>query len=435
MRQSYSLDNYQLGTGKLGQLIPVGVQEVLPGDSFTHRTSLLVRLMPMAAPVMHPMQVRIHHWFVPNRLVWDGWEDFITGGPDGNDASTPPTVLLNAASKGGVLDYMGCEAPDTGSFPVNGMPLAGYNFIFNEFYRDQDLVAERSETDQTLAQVAWEKDMFTTARPWALRGDPTTVPIDVANENFALTSLRYQNAIDRFKRRRGRWGARYTEYLQSEFGIRPEDVRLDRPEYLGGGKTMVSTSEVLQTAPEVTTALSGKGARAVTEYGVGDMYGHGIAASRILPYRKRFQEHGYVHTLLSVRPKALYVNGADRHFFKQFKDEYYQRDFAAIGQQEVFNGEVKVTDTQNRFPFGYQDRYREYREGRSHVTGAFRDLLNYWHMGRDFAQRPVLNSSFVTCDPSDRVFNVQGEDTIYFVAEHAIAARRPVQAGGIGNVF
>ena len=76
----HTLSHYRLLTGDMGELLPAGLVEVLPGDTFDHSTSLLVRLAPMAAPVMHPMQVRLHHWFVPHRLTWDSWEDFIAGG-------------------------------------------------------------------------------------------------------------------------------------------------------------------------------------------------------------------------------------------------------------------------------------------------------------------------------------------------------------------
>ena len=81
-RYKHSLSHYRLTTLPMGGLVPIGCVEVLPGDTFQHQTSVLMRLAPMLAPVMHPTQVRIHHFFVPNRLVWDKWEDFITGDPD-----------------------------------------------------------------------------------------------------------------------------------------------------------------------------------------------------------------------------------------------------------------------------------------------------------------------------------------------------------------
>ena len=96
----------------MGLLLPCGIQEVIPGDTFQQQTSALIRVSPLLAPVMHPVEVRIHHWFVPNRLVWDDWEDFITGGSDGNDASVAPTIAWNSAPESGLWDYYGIPPLD-----------------------------------------------------------------------------------------------------------------------------------------------------------------------------------------------------------------------------------------------------------------------------------------------------------------------------------
>ena len=90
----------------MGRLIPISCLEVLPGDTLQHASNLLIRVSPLLAPVMHPVHVRIHHWFVPNRLVWDNWEDFITGGPDGMDASVFP-YMVGASTVGSLGDYLG----------------------------------------------------------------------------------------------------------------------------------------------------------------------------------------------------------------------------------------------------------------------------------------------------------------------------------------
>ena len=89
-RSKHSLSNYRLFSCDQGELVPIGLTEVLPGDTVQHATSLLVRVSPLNAPVMHPVRVRVHHWFVPHRLVWEDFEEFITGGPDGLDASVFP---------------------------------------------------------------------------------------------------------------------------------------------------------------------------------------------------------------------------------------------------------------------------------------------------------------------------------------------------------
>ena len=91
-RNKFNLSYTKLLSCNMGSLIPVGLTEVLPGDTFQHSTSFLVRCAPLLAPVMHPVSVRCHHFFVPHRLIWEDWEDFITSGNDGMDDSVPPTI-------------------------------------------------------------------------------------------------------------------------------------------------------------------------------------------------------------------------------------------------------------------------------------------------------------------------------------------------------
>ena len=193
-RSKHSLSNYKVFSCDGGYLVPVGLQEVLPGDVFNHKIRGLVRAAPMIAPVMHIVDVRLHAFFVPNRLLWDDWENFITGGPDGTDASVPPTVTLTYTAGnpptgtnlvGGLPDYLGVP-PGINNLEVSALPFRAYNKIFNEYYRDQDLVSPRaistasgadSTTDVSLARIAWEKDYFTSARPWESKGPTLTLPL------------------------------------------------------------------------------------------------------------------------------------------------------------------------------------------------------------------------------------------------------------------
>ena len=158
-------------------------------------TSALVRAQPLQTPVMHPVHVRIHHWFVPLRLVWDDFQDFITGGPDGNNASVFPTRALSYTNPttgenlvGQLPDYLGVPPgyAFTGDNAVSALPFRAYNLVFNEWYRDQDLVTKRvlskasgpdTTTDVSLARIAWEKDYFTAARPWEQKGPAVTIPL------------------------------------------------------------------------------------------------------------------------------------------------------------------------------------------------------------------------------------------------------------------
>ena len=106
MKNLFNLSHYKNLTFDMGQLVPIMCHEVLPGDLQQQTTEALVRVAPLVTPVMHPVQVKIHHFFVPMRLLWEDWEDFITGGDDGNDTSVFPQITLTPAEKS-LADYLG----------------------------------------------------------------------------------------------------------------------------------------------------------------------------------------------------------------------------------------------------------------------------------------------------------------------------------------
>ena len=183
-RSKMSLSYTHLLSCDMGELVPIGLLEVLPGDSIRMNTSALVRCAPMLAPPMHPVEVCIHHWFVPHRLVWDSWEAFITGGPDGNNASVFPTRASGTIVQGTLANYLGLPIGTVPAF--SALPYRGYALIWNEWYRDQDLQTALSipRTDgvdgsatNNLQNVSWEKDYFTTARPWEQKGAAVTIPL------------------------------------------------------------------------------------------------------------------------------------------------------------------------------------------------------------------------------------------------------------------
>lgn len=506
-RHKHNLSHYRLFSCDMGELVPIGCTEVLPGDTFQHNTSLLLRVSPLLAPVMHPVQARIHHWFVPYRLIWEDWEDFITGGPDGNDQSAFPTITLTYGAGppvtgnngvGMLADYLGVP-PQIDALGVSALPFRAYALIFNEWYRDQDLVTELSislasgvdsTTNTTMQNCAWEKDYFTSARPWTQKGPEVSIPltgdapikgIGKLNANFGpsqavresdgttptytaaqqinpsnadqqffvrenpddsgfpgmyadlsqvsaatVNDLRLALALQRFEENRARYGSRYTEYLRY-LGITPSDARLQRPEYLGGGKQTIQFSEVLQTAPTEDGD---------DHVGVGNLKGHGIGALRSNRYRRFFEEHGVVISLMSVRPRTMYVQGLHRFWNKRTRTDYFQEELAHIGQQEIQNQEIYCDQVDKVGVFGYQDRYDEYRRQESGVSGEFRTTeLDFWHMARKFAAAPTLNASFVTSNPTKRINAVQTNDVLWCMANHRLIARRQVPKTGRSFIY
>ena len=488
-RNKFSLSHYRLMSSNFGNLVPIGLYEVLPGDTIQQATQALVRLSPLVAPVMHPVHVRIHHYYVPFRLIWEDWENFITGGEDNNDTSVFPTRTFagGGPNVGSLADYLGC--PPGADVVCSALPFRAYSLIWNEFYRDQDLqtalvvskaAGADSTTNTTMQNVAWEKDYFTSSRPWAEKGPSISVPLqgeapvlgigmqnatfgggaqsvfetggsgstpyastkliqggaantnvyveqdpnnagfpgifaDITGASVDIRDMREAFALQRFAEARARYGSRYVEYLRY-LGVRSSDARLQRPEYLGGGRQTLQFSEVLQTAEGTSP--------------VGEMRGHGISSMRSNRFRRFIEEHGYVMSLMSIRPKTIYQQGLPRHWNRRIKEDFFQKELVGIGQQEVLNKEIYTPSGLPDGVFGFQDRYDDYRRVESTVTGEFRTILDFWHQSRIFSGTPALNASFVNCEPDPRIFAVESNDTVYAMVRHSIQARRIVPRSG-----
>lgn len=486
-RSKHSLSNYKLLSCDQGQLVPIGLQEILPGDTFDHSTSALIRVAPLATPVMHPVRARIHHFFVPHRLVWNDWENFITGGPDGLNASVLPTISSGAGfAVGSLADYLGVT-PSVASLSVSALPFRAYALIWNEFYRDQDLQTALTidltdgadtTTNVALQNACWERDRFTLARVTPQKGATVTIPLgtsarvqhgtnnggtlavystvnsqwrdmvsstasltagttdmspgtqglyaDLSNATAAsITQLRTAFALQQYAENRSLYGSRYSDYL-ALMGVKSSDARLQRPEYLGGGVETIQFSEVVQTAP---------GTYDTDEYPLGNLGGHGIGALKSNRYRRFFEEHGYVISLLSVLPKTIYAQGIEKTWLRSTKEDFFQSELQFIGQDEVQNQEVYAAHASPTGTFGYIDRYDEYRRTPSTVAGEFRTTLDSWHMARIFGSSPALNSTFVSANPTDRIYADTTTNELQVMVKHKIRARRPVAKNGTPRSF
>jgi hypothetical protein len=462
-RQQYNLSHEHKTSMDFGELVPVACQEVLPGDTFMGAASTLARIAPMANPTMHRCDVRLHHWYVPNRLVHTAWEDLITGKTSG---AVVPTITTTDQATDPLVDRLGCPAAGQ---DINALPVRAYNLIYNEFYRDQDLQTARGEDTTTLARICWEKDYFTTCRDEAQQGDAIEIGfsagevnvqtdavsgehigvqasqqadaikelaivsgnveintttateklfVDLADSTTGIdvNTLRRSIGLQRFAEARARYGERYVDYLRF-LGVNPSDGRLDRPEYLGGGSQLINFSEVLATADGASN-------------NIGDLYGHGIAGVQSRRYRKMFEEHGYFLTLMSVRPKTVYQQAVPKHFLRSDAMDFWQKELEVLPWQEVYQDEVFAGGSSSTV-FGYQQRYDEYRHAMSYVSGSFRQGTEEdWHLGREFASAPTLNASFVECSPSDRIFQDASMPEVLCNVYNNITARRLVRESG-----
>jgi len=448
----------------MGKLVPILLQEVVPGDIFRVNTEMLIRLAPMLAPVMHRINVFTHYFFVPNRLVFNGWEEFITGGEQGTSTLAPPIMTMDETNKnyflkGSLADYFGLPVMSdtstyTGAERISALPFRAYQTIYNEYYRDQNITSKVSFGKDSavgsdyavlcaLRTRAWEKDYFTSALPWSQRGAPVIMPSQITYRDPALglsatgdvlsgpvemdvsgrmtvttdagadqlatldnieslstpvNDLRVAVRLQEWLEKNARAGSRYIEQILAHFGVKSSDSRLQRPEYLGGGKNPVVISEVLSTFENAEVAQ-------------GTMSGHGVSSGAQHGFQRFFEEHGYIIGIMSVVPRTAYQQGIEKLWTKEDKFDYYFPEFAQLGEQEVKMREIFAGfDGEGDTTFGYQSRFAEYKYKQSSVHGDFRDSLAYWHLGRVLEAPPVLGTPFIECNPDDRIFNVINED-------------------------
>jgi len=485
-RTAFDLSHEKKLSCKMGQLVPIMNDEIMPGDTFKVRSEVLVRLAPMIAPVMHRTNVFIHYFFVPNRIIWENWEKFITG----EEELLVPTDSSSAIiAKGSLADYLGIPT-GVSAQQLNGistLPIRAYAKIWNDYYRDQNqqeeidlnVVGSLFYNEKPLLR-AWEKDYFTSALPSTQQGGPYGVPVnpsyidtgslattkdggfaaqgnmqigpggaindgveDVIVKNLIdgeeltidINDFRVAHRLQRWAERQMRSGNRYVETLLSHFGVHNNDLRMQRPQYLGGGKMPVTISEVLNTnGNEINDPTLG------SNVPLGDMAGHGIGIGSTPMAKATFKEHGWIMGIMSIIPKTTYQNGIHRSWLRKDKFQFPWPEFAHFGEHAVLQKELFATNVleENQAIFGYQSQYSDLKYKGSSVHGDFRDNLSFYHMGRIFAEtpgtgeqaKPDLNEEFITCDTSainERVFATgDTADTLWVQIYNAVTAVRPM---------
>lgn len=475
----------------MGNLTPILTLECVPGDKFDIGCESLIRFAPMIAPVMHRMDVSMHYFFVPNRILWNNWEKFITG----NDEVVAPYITYTeyfptyaGVNNVKMIDYMGVPPVPVGGTgqQISALPFAAYQCIYNEYYRDQNLIAPvdyklidgdnqtswaRVKELTALRKRAWEHDYFTASLPFAQKGAAVDIPLGtittpwtkVAGKNTAgspdvtavtgtydvdggvpspLTNGLYvpqQNAevepttindlrrafrLQEWLEKNARGGTRYIESILTHFGVKSSDKRLQRPEYITGVKSPVVISEIVNTTGQ-TEGLA-----------QGNMAGHGISVSSGRSGSYYCEEHGYIIGVMSVMPKTCYQQGIPKTFLKNDNLDYFWPSFAHIGEQAVTNNEIYAYTPDAEETFGYVPRYAEYKYMPSRVAGEFRESLDFWHLGRKFDTAPALSGEFVSCNPTKRIFAVlegpgsEATDSLYCHVLNKIKAVRPMPKFG-----
>lgn len=238
----------------------------------------------------------------------------------------------------------------------------------------------------------------------------------------SVSDVRTAFQVQKFLEKSARAGYRYIEYILEHFGVHSPDARLQRPEFLGGGRSPVIVSEVLQTSETTANGTA-----------QGNMAGHGINVNANHAFTKSFTEQGYIIGLMSILPRTSYQQGINRMWLRQTKYDYLVPVLSHLSMQGIMTAELYQSGLEtDRTIWGYQNRYDELRRRESHVAGDFVDNMNYWHMGRIFGNKPELNGDFVSSDPTKRIFAVTDQTSDACIVDLLVNARaiRPLPKHG-----
>lgn len=469
-RSGFDMSHSRYFTATVGTLTPCLCAEVMPGDKITLGAYGSVKLPPFASDFVGRIDAHFEYFFVPNRIIYGGWQRLMTAGLD-LDPGTPTSVSSIQTycpyfsgtelsdlkvdnpeffAPGSLCDYLGLRIDPSGlpaSFPLNALPFLAYHKIWDDWYRDSRLqkpcfpTYSDGDTDMlynipfhihsaigvadpmyrelyngfdlfSLHQRNFMKDYFVNAslRPQSANASSLKFVVSDSFGEFTIAALRAANSLQMFMERNNIAGFKYSDQIRAQFGVTPSDAVLNKAIYLGRVVLPVYNSAVVQTSNSTGTETSSRFKSVGASYGRASAIGDGSVFDNF-----EATEHGFLIGIFSLVPHAVYSTSTSRHFMRIRRADFVFPLLAGVGDQDIYNFELCSSSTRANETFGYTQRFSEMKYIDDTVHGLLRDggNLSYMVLQRSFDSDsvPVLSSSFIEIPTTylDDVFAASNE--------------------------
>lgn len=479
-------------TFNVDDVIPIYVDEVVPGDTINLNLNCLIRLQTQKVPIMDNMRANFAFFYAPSRILWDNFVKMMgerINPSDSIDYSVPQINLSDVGTQVGTLpDKFGLPTGVASALPqTNALPFRMYNKVRNYWFRDQNLQDSAvvdmdngpdSITDYGIFKVNKAHDYFTSALPQPQKGTALRIP---ATNTAAVTStgavVQIRGTTENTNRNwsvntdatnnlfmSGHVGGVETVKFGTTTGLEITGLQQIMGT-INELRTVFQLQELLETDntggtryPELVDAHFGvivpdfrvqepeylgggkininTSAVPNTADDLADLgaFATATTASSKVGFTHSFPEHGYVMGLVWVNADITYQQGLNKLWTRKTRYDFFWPELQELGEQSILNQEIYYQGTSDdNLTFGYQERYAEYKYKPSEIHGEFRSTyttpLDQWHLAEEFDSLPLLNDEFIQSNtPIERAITVTSQDQLKGDYFFDITHTRPMTA-------